>query len=305
MSTYTEESEETGEQKPRKSLGRRIVGILLVLILVGVAAFLACPLWLGPVVRIAANATVPSITGTPFEIGSLSVNPFAGRVRLADFRLGNPAGYDAENAASVKSFSLEVAWSEFLTDNRLHIVDLTVISPFGSYLSKDGVNNIDAILAHVNEALGLNKEEPVASETSAGPSEAGNRSDAASSEREETEPAPELKFVIDRFHVEGASVRMGLLPLPIPPFTLTGIGKDSGGLAFGELCNEVSSQVMNGANAGIETLGSLGGKSGKALKDAGAAVGDGAKAVGESAKALGESAKGLVKDIGGILGGKK
>jgi len=302
-------------EKPQKSRLGRFLKICLWAAAVGFVLLLACPLWLGPVVRITANAVVPSITGTAFEIGSLWINPYGGTVSFSDFRVGNPEGYDVENAASVKSFSIDVAWTEFFTANRVHVRDLEVVGPFGSYIGHNGTNNVDAILAHVNATLG--SSETVEADVSVQDPAPQNPSDAAlSGEKKEEAPAEELKFVIDRIHVEGGSVRMGLLPLPIPPFTITGIGSESGGVSFGELCSELGNRVMRAGSAGVDALGGLGSKSGKSLKNAGAAagdllsdgvksLGDGAKSVGDSAKALGDGAKDLVKGVGDLFGGKK
>ena len=115
------------------------------------------PLWISPVSTGVANSVVPKITGTKFHIERFYVNPWTGAVRIKNVKLSNPEGYGEAPAFSMTSLTLDLALTE-LFSNKLHIKELLIEDPFASYYSHDGVNNIDAILANVDKALGSKEE---------------------------------------------------------------------------------------------------------------------------------------------------
>ena len=81
-------------KKLLKILGWIILGVFaLALVLV-----LTLPLWLGPVVKPTANAAVPKLTKTAFNLGHLSLNPYTGRLEIGDVQLCNPEGYSEKYA---------------------------------------------------------------------------------------------------------------------------------------------------------------------------------------------------------------
>ena len=77
-----------------KKLLKIVGGIILGIVVLALLLVLTLPLWLGPVVKPIANAAVPKMTKTSFNLGHLSLNPYTGRFELGAMNLGNPAGYD-------------------------------------------------------------------------------------------------------------------------------------------------------------------------------------------------------------------
>ena len=73
--------------------------------------FLSSPLWLGPLAKSLATSLAPKYTGTDFKVAKIYINPYTGCLRVEDFHLGNPKGYDAEDAVSVGKFNVGNAGS--------------------------------------------------------------------------------------------------------------------------------------------------------------------------------------------------
>ena len=258
------------------------------------------PLWISPVSTGVANSVVPKITGTKFHIERLYVNPWTGSVRIKNVKLSNPEGYGESPAFSMTSLTLDLALFE-LFSNKLHVKELLIEDPFASYYSHDGVNNIDAILANVNRALGIKEEKE--------------------EEKEEKEVAEkekaQMKVIIDHIRISGTKVKLMesdvVPPLPIMTIDLTDIGKESDGVSFEEIWTTLSDAFMKGMSGVGDGLGALGGFLGEGAKSAtsgaadvakgaAGAVGDGAKAavdaVGDKAQKATEGVKNLFKGFG-------
>lgn len=257
-------------------------GFVAVLLLIALM-----PLWISPVVTTASKCVVPMITGTPFSMDRCYVNPWTGAVRINGVKLSNPEGFGEAPAVSVQSVSVDIALFA-LFSNKLHLKDVTIVDPFASYFSHNGTNNIDFILANVEDFIGKKDEE------------------------EEKTPS-EMKIIIDHFKVTGTKVKLMesdmIPPLPIIPIELNDIGKESDGVSFAGAWDAISDAFMKGMSSVGDGLGALGGLLGGAASATGdgakataGAVSDGAKAaagaVSDGAKAATEGVKNLFKNIG-------
>ena len=251
--------------------------------------FLASPLWLGPLAKSLATSLAPKYTGTDFKVAKIYVNPYTGCLRVEDFHLGNPKGYDAEDAVSVGKFNVDIAIGA-LFGNKLHIKNVDIIDPYASYLGNNGTNNFDAILANLKNNLGLKEEE----------------------EEEEDKEKSKMKVVIDRFHIEGVKFKMGIMPtMPIPiPITLHDLGtkdsegKEADGISLKEMGSTLASQVSSAfSKAGGSFMNLFNGGAAKGVGDAVKGLGDGvsnaAGAATDALKNLGSSATDAIKNIGG------
>ena len=285
----------------------KLVKILL-LALVGILALavlliLALPLWLGPTAASVARSVVPSFTGCAFKLESISLNPFTGKFRLVEAHLSNPKGYDAPEAFSVGSVSVDLDVGSLFTDT-IHVRDISIEKPFVSYVfDGEGSNNFARIASAAQAKLG--------------PSEKSEE------EKPEQKQEGKKKFRIDRLSIDGTVVQYRMIKLPIPVPTLTDIGKESGGATAEEVRDSVWSKIkdsFSGIGAGITSAASmLGDGATNALKGAAGLLGKdgaagsatkaldkGAKAATEAldkgAKAVGDGAKDALKKVGGLLG---
>ena len=158
----TKETQEEELLPKKKSLPRRIVkwflwflGGLLAFVLLAV---LTLPLWINPVGTSLASMLVPKFTDTAFNIDRLNLNPYTGKLLVSGVKLANPDGYAEGDAFSLGSLSADVEVASLLSDT-IHVREVTVDAPFASYVfDAAGSNNIDRIIATVNEKLGPKKE---------------------------------------------------------------------------------------------------------------------------------------------------
>lgn len=282
----------------------KLVKILL-LTLLGILALavllvLAMPLWLGPVAASVTRSLVPSYTGCEFKVERISLNPFTGKFRLVEAHLANPKGYDAPDAFSVGSVSVDLDVGSLLTDT-VHVRDISIEKPYVSYVfDGEGSNNFARIAAAAQAKIGPSEEKP-------------------ESEAKKADEKPGKKFRIDRLSINGTKVRYRMITLPIPVPTLTDIGKDSGGATAEEVRDSVWAKIkdsFSSIGAGLSSAaGMLGDGATNALKGAANLLGKdgaagsatkaldkGAKAIGDGAKAVGDSAKGALKKVGDLLG---
>lgn len=287
-----------------------LLWILAVIIGGALLLLLTTPLWLGPVSAAVANGVAPKITGTPFKITKMHLNPISGNFAMEGFHLGNPKGYDAEDAVSLGKLSVSVSPMSLL-GKKLHIKNIDIIDPYISYLGENGTNNFDAIIANIKKNLNLKEEE----------------------EKEEDDDKDKMKVVIDRFHIEGIKLKMGIMPtLPIPiPITLTDLGskdeegKETDGITVEEMGSTLASQISSACSkAGGSIMSIFGGDAAKSVGDgvsnaasaatdaagkaadaATDAASKAADAATDAAKSVGEGAKNLLKGAGNLLGGDK
>ena len=252
------------------------------------------PLWISPVSTGVANSVVPKITGTKFHIERFYVNPWTGAVRINNVKLSNPEGYGEAPAFSMTSLTLDLALTE-LFSNKLHVKELLIEDPFASYYSHDGVNNIDAILANVDKALGSKEEK-----------EAEQKEEPEAEGKEKAQ----IKVIIDHIRISGTKVKLMendvIPPVPILTIELKDIGKESDGASFDEVWTALSDAFMKGMSSVGDGLGALGGLLGEGAKSLTGALSEGAKSLGGTlsegtkgaSNAIGEGAKGVTSALG-------
>ena len=218
-----------------------LIAVALVVLLVA-----TLPLWLGPVVKPAANIAVPQITQTKFNLGHLYLNPYTGRFEIGEMVLGNPEGYDEPVAVSLSNLVVDVAMST-LHSKYIHVEEVTVDGFFASYV-KGGANGVDNFkqiqynVAGGKEAYELKQAEAEtkkaqdkaaeeAAEKAAEEAERAKLEKMSAEERaayelkqEEAAAAEEAaarKLVIDKLVINNIRVKYGLVTIPVLSLTLT------------------------------------------------------------------------------------
>ena len=211
----------TEDQGPAKksSTGKKkklpkILGITAAVILI---LLLVISLFMGSVIKAGVNTVLPAITGTPCNMDSCSLNLFTGTVRIKNFTIGNPDGYETKNAFKLKEVYVDLAVTSLLS-KKIEIEDILVNDMEVSYEMKWGETNIGRILDNVNKLTKKDEQEKENPESG--------------------EPQPETKkqpgtskgIQIDHFKFTNSKVIVHAgagVPVPLPNIELKDIGKDS------------------------------------------------------------------------------
>lgn len=263
-----------------KKLLKFVFWTLVVLVLLAVLLVATLPLWLGPVARPIANRVAPAVTKTDFNLGHLSLNPYTGRLEVGDVLIGNPAGYSEARAVALGSLTVVADLSSVFSDC-IHVREVTLSDCFVSYLY-GGANNVDNITQlRMNVAGGKEKYEAAQRRQEAAEEAAAQ---AAAEVPEADAEEPSRRLVIDRLTVTGVRVKLQMLTMPVPPITLTDLGKKSGGLTLAELTAQVWDAILKSAAKAGDGAAALGGLINTTAADLGTAVKNAGKATGEALK---------------------
>ena len=275
---------------------------LVILIAIPVILIATLPLWLGPIGRPVVNGCAPVVLKTGFNLEKLAVNPYTGRIEVGGLKIENPAGYSEADAVRLGKFVFDLDYSS-LGGPVIHIQELTVNGVFVSYVSKDGTNNIDAIVANLGSSVEeIEKEE----EAELTPEEIAKRDEALAKIKAQ-------RICIDKLEIRDVSAKVGIVPLAVPKVEMSNVGGEEGACLdeLGKLilelvlkeCGMVGGDVLKLGQDGAKALGELGQSGLDAVKNlktddavnAAKAVGEGA---GKTLDAVGEGAGKAVDAVG-------
>ncbi len=128
-------AEAPAAEKPKKPLWTRVVKWLLWtiggLFIFVILALLTLPLWINPVGTTVANAVVPKLTDTAFNLERINLNPYTGKLLISGVKLANPEGYAEKDAFTLGALSVDVDVSTLLSST-IHVRDITIDAPFAS-----------------------------------------------------------------------------------------------------------------------------------------------------------------------------
>ncbi len=259
-----------------------IVGLFTVLFIL----LATMPLWIGTVARPLVNEIAPKITKTKFNIGKLYVNPWTGRIEVGDFVLGNPEGYSDPDAVSLKNLVIDVDMTK--TIGGAYWVELVEVDGlFASYEigGENNVDNVKQILMNVAGGKEKYEAQQKRKEAQEAKGVAKQNAEEVGEEIEEEEDEP-MKFVVGRLTLSDIKLKLQVLTLPIPGFTLTDIGKDSGGVTLGNVLETVWSSILSGASGVGDGAKALGGLINSGADATAEAVGEGAKKTADAVKKI-------------------
>lgn len=265
------------------------LGVIVVLLLI-------LPLWIGPVVKGVANSVVPGIVGTEFHLGEFGLNPYTGCLHVGDLQLANPTNYAKENCVELEALDVNLAMTS-LFSKKLRIEEIVVKTLRVS--STAGGGNFMQI---AENASGESEEEVKADLEKIEEAEAK----AAAKEDGQTvvEEKSEGGLQIDRLVIDGLTVKVGVVPVPVPKLTIEGIGADSEeGASYSEVgatiwkkiqgsMTAVGGAVVDGATAVGGAVVDGAGKAASAVADG---VGAAASKIGEGAGKAVDAMKNLLK----------
>ena len=236
----------------------RILAALVVL-------FVVLEFSLDRIVRTAVNAAGPATLGVPVTLQDADISLVRGRAALTGLHVGNPEGYKTDGLLDLGAVSVKIDRSSLLSDV-IVIKEIAVEGLVVTYEKGLLNSNLGALIDQLS-AGAEGKDEENAEEKSPAEDSAGK------------------KVVIDKLTMTGSKMNFsvtgaaaltggGAVPLPLPPITLTGLGREKEGVTFVEAIQDVLKAIAGAAGTAIVGAGHL-------IGDAGKAVGAGALAVGE------------------------
>ena len=126
-----------------------LIGCALVVVVVAAIVFFGISN-LGPIIKQAVNTYGPKITQTEVRLGDAGVSLLSGEVKLEDFLLGNPKGFQAPQAMKVGSVYVDLD-EKSLTGNPIVIDKIEVAAPEITYERAGRDDNFNALLRNVKK----------------------------------------------------------------------------------------------------------------------------------------------------------
>lgn len=201
---------------------------VIVLVLLAVVAVLTIPWWIGPTVTGTANFVVPKIVKTDFTLNKFAFNQYKGTFGMGEMKLANPEGFAPENCLELDDLSVKFDPVSCFT-KKIHI----------EKISLDGLR----VVADFPQAANFQK----IAENVQGEKKEEKAEEPKTEEEKQEEEKEATKVVIDVVEVKNLKVTYGSAPIVLPDFTITGIGKDDGGVTFEEAWKSIYKQVCDKA----------------------------------------------------------
>lgn len=266
-----------------------LVGILVVIAIVLVVAELS----LDRVILKGFNTAAPSALGVPATLQDASLSLFKGEAALEGLHIGNPEGFKTDGLFDLASVSVKLDNASLLTDTII-IREIAIDGMVLTYEKGLLNSNLGALI----DQLSAGKDE-----------DAEDEKEEAEEEKADTEDdKPGKKVVIEKLTITGSKMNVsitgaaaltggGAIPIPLPPITLTDLGKEKEGVTVVEAVQDVLKAILGAAGSAITGAGHL-------LGDGAKALGDGAWAVGEGTVDAGKAVVGGTVDAGkAVVGG--
>lgn len=266
-----------------------LVGILVVIAVILVVAELS----LDRVILKGFNTAAPSALGVPATLQDASLSLFQGEAALEGLHIGNPEGFKTDGLFDLASVSVKLDNASLLTDTII-IREIAIDGMVLTYEKGLLNSNLGALI----DQLSAGKDE-----------DAEDEKEEAEEEKADTEDdKPGKKVVIEKLTITGSKMNVsitgaaaltggGAIPIPLPPITLTDLGKEKEGVTVVEAIQDVLKAILGAAGSAITGAGHL-------LGDGAKALGDGAWAVGEGTVDAGKAVVGGAADAGkAVVGG--
>lgn len=264
-----------------QKVARRILKTLLVVVVVLVVLVVGVILFLGPIIKTAAEKIGPKVLGVPVTVESVSVRVFSGSFGLKNLRVGNPAnkGYSSDPLLAMGELRVAVKLGSLPGKGPIGVSEVTILNPTVSYEVVKGESNVDSLLKNMQGS------KPSIAETPPKKEEAARTEPPKTAEKKESR-----KVIIDRFEFRSGEVSFRAaitlqkaVTVPLPPIVATDIGKSSGGTSTEEAVNRMFLEVASGVT--------------KAVVGITDAIGSGAKAGEDAVKARAKGMQDAVKGL--------
>jgi len=275
--------------KLMKRLLKIVAGLLLVVVVLLVAALL----FINSIVKQSINTAAPKLLGVNTHVDVVNIKPLRGIVQIKNLTLANPEGYTKDKFLfAVTEFYVNIDMASLFSDT-IKIHKILINAPGCTYEIKNGISNMDALIAKINKREAAQQEKQAEPQTPQQPpkKKAGK------------------KVIIDEISLNdtkldySSSMTAGtFLTIPIPSIIIKDIGKGQDGTSFGDALSDVFNKILTSFGSAIAGAGDLAGKAiGDGLKGATDVVKSSSDAVKSSSDALDTGVKDTTKAVGSAL----
>ena len=215
----------------------KIVGAILALILIALVALL---IFIDPIIKGVVENFGPEIAGVRFELESISVKLFRGRVEIKNLCMYNPEGFNSDYAVKLGDVAMEtdiMSWigkkKGIIREVRLRDVTVNYETPFPNVTD----SNIQAILDNVQAAAGQQASAP----------------ESAPAEKSIPEDDGQRRFQLDKLIIENVQLAVVIknkpeirIPITVTLPDMGPVGTDEKGLTGVELAFALSAEIVRG-----------------------------------------------------------
>lgn len=219
----------------RKKWMTIVVGVLVLLALGAVILYFS----LGSIVKAGLTTVIPKITGTNFEVGSVSLSPLSGALIITNITLRNPEGFKSGSALSVGRVSVSIDTVSLFSDE-VHMRSVRIEAPELTCEVGGSETNLGTILANVKK----------------------NTKGKETRTQTKQEAQPGKRFVVDTLDIVNGKAAMAATALggnavgaPIPDIHLKEIGRKGAGVDAGQLTDEILTPMLNSVSSSLGSLG--------------------------------------------------
>lgn len=272
---------------------KKLLKILGVIVAVLAVLFVVLELSLNKIVLKGVNAAAPQLLGVPVTLQGADLSLVRGKAALAGLHVGNPEGFKTDGLLDLGSISVRLDNASLLTDT-IVIKEIAIDGLVVTYEKGLKNSNLGALI----ESLSAGEEEEAPEQEPA---------------EKPGEEKPAKKVVIEKLTITGSRMNFsvsglasltggGAIPIPLPPITLTDLGKEKDGVTLVEALQRILNEIAGAAGTAIagsaKILGQGLGAAGEGATEAGKSVVSNASEVG---KAVGGAALDAGKAVGDTL----
>ena len=211
----------------------KLVKIVLALVLViGVLVLMN----LGTGIKTVVETLGPEMTQAQVTLNSAKISLLSGDGRLKGLVIGNPEGFDTENAFSLGEiyFSLD---QESLTTDIIVIETLKIVAPEVTMESGRGGSNLDRLQANITQYLGTD--------------------DSVASDGQTAKNIIIRDLVITEGQLHYGLLGSKTLDVPLPTIHLAHIGEDGQGVSMAQATAKIVSAISKSATKAALQSGSV------------------------------------------------
>ena len=234
----------------------RLIAWIIALVLIALVALL---IFIDPIIKGVVENFGPEIAGVRFELESISVSLFRGRVEIKNLYMYNPEGFNSEYAVKLGDVAMEtevMSWigkkKGIIREIRLRDVTVNYETPFPNVTD----SNIQAILDNVKSAAGQPEQQPEPAQQEQ-PEQQPEPAPQEQPVESAAEPVPaddgQRRFQLDKLIIENVQLAVVVknkpeirIPITVTLPDMGPVGTDEKGLTGTEIAFALASQIVRG-----------------------------------------------------------